>query len=128
MRGINDQTQAMFCYISPESFVPKEHPLRPLKKLVDSALKEISPLFDDIYSHTGRPSIPPEKLLKASLLQAFYTIRSERQLVEQIGYNILFRWFLDMAMDEKAWMPPFSQRIRRVCSRRKFLLSFFPPF
>jgi transposase len=103
MRGINDQTQAMFCYISPESFVPKEHPLRPLKKMVDSALKEISPLFDDIYSHTGRPSIPPEKLLKASLLQAFYTIRSERQLVEQIGYNILFRWFLDMAMDEKTW-------------------------
>jgi transposase len=103
MRGINDQTQAMFCYISPESFVPKDHPLRPLKKMVDSALNEISPLFDDIYSHTGRPSIAPEKLLKASLLQAFYTIRSERQLVEQIGYNILFRWFLDMAMDEKTW-------------------------
>jgi len=105
MRGENDKTQQMFCYVSPESFVPKNHPLRPLKEMVDAALKEISPKFSKMYSHTGRPSIAPEKLLKASLLQAFYTIRSERQLVEQIGYNILFRWFLDMAMDEKPWVP-----------------------
>lgn len=103
MRGENESTQAMFCYVSPESMVPKDHPLRPIKAMVDAALKQISVQFDTIYSHTGRPSIPPEKLLKASLLQAFYTIRSERQLVEQIGYNILFRWFLDMALDEKPW-------------------------
>lgn len=103
MRGENGSTQAMFSYISPEAMVPKDHPLRPIKVMVDAALKQISVQFDAIYSHTGRPSIPPEKLLKASLLQAFYTIRSERQLVEQIGYNILFRWFLDMALDEKPW-------------------------
>jgi len=103
MRGENQSTQSMFCYVSPETMVPKDHPLRPLKVMVDAALKEISVHFDAIYSHTGRPSIPPEKLLKASLLQAFFTIRSERQLVEQIGYNLLFRWFLDMALDEKPW-------------------------
>lgn len=103
MRGENQSTQAMFCYVSPETMVPKDHPLRSLKVMVDAALKEISVHFDAIYSHTGRPSIPPEKLLKASLLQAFFTIRSERQLVEQIGYNLLFRWFLDMALDEKPW-------------------------
>lgn len=103
MRGQADQRQSMFCYISPEGVVPKSHPLRPIKEMVDAALKELSPKFDQIYSHTGRPSIPPEMLLKASLLQAFYSIRSERQLVEQIGYNILFRWFLDMALDDKPW-------------------------
>jgi transposase len=103
MRGENESTQTMFSYVSPEAMVPKDHPLRPIKAMVDTALKQISAQFDAIYSHTGRPSIPPEKLLKASLLQAFYTIRSERQLVEQIGYNILFRWFLDMALDEKPW-------------------------
>jgi transposase len=103
MRGENESTQAMFSYVSPEGMVPKDHPLRLIKAMADAALKQISIQFDGIYSHTGRPSIPPEKLLKASLLQAFYTIRSERQLVEQIGYNILFRWFLDMALDEKPW-------------------------
>jgi transposase len=103
MRGENESTQAMFSYVSPEAMAPKDHPLRPIKAMVDAALKQLSVQFDAIYSHTGRPSIPPEKLLKASLLQAFYTIRSERQLVEQIGYNILFRWFLDMALDEKPW-------------------------
>lgn len=103
MRGEKDQRQSMFCYISPEGFVPKDHPLRPIKEMVDLALKDLSPEFDKIYSHTGRPSIPPEMLLKASLLQAFFSIRSERQIVQQIGYNILFRWFLDMALDEKAW-------------------------
>jgi transposase len=103
MRGGNGSTQAMVSNVSPEAVVPKDHPLRPIKAMVDAALKQISVQFDAIYSHTGRPSIPSEKLLKASLLQAFYTIRSERQLVEQIGFNILFRWFLDMALDEKPW-------------------------
>jgi len=82
MRGESESTQAMFSYVSPEAMVPKDHPLRPIKAMADAALKQISVQFDAIYSHTGRPSIPPEKLLKASLLQAFYTIRSERQLVE----------------------------------------------
>ncbi len=115
MRGENEPSQAMFCYVSPEGLVPKNHPLRPIKTMADAALKKLSPKFDAMYSHTGRPSIPPEKLLKASLLQAFYTVRSERQFVQQIRYNILFRWFLDMALDEKPWTPPSSPKIATGC-------------
>jgi transposase len=127
MRGETDPRQAMFCYISPESFIPQGHPLRAIKKMVDEALKELSPKFDEIYSHTGRPSIPPEKLLKASLLQAFYSIRSERQIVEQIGYNVLFRWFLDMAMDEKPWVATVftknKERLLKAEISRHFLAA-----
>lgn len=104
MRGEKETRQSIFYYISPETFVPKEHPLRPIKEMVDVALKDLSPKFDEIYSHTGRPSIPPEMLLKALLLQAFFSIRSERQLVEQIGFNLLYRWFLDMDLDQKPWV------------------------
>lgn len=125
MRGENPSTQAMFCYASPETMVPKDHPLRPLKVMVDAALKEISVHFDAIYSHTGRPSIPPEKLLKASLLQAFFTIRSERQLVEQIGYNLLFRWFLDMALDEKPWDATVFSKNRDRLLKAEISAHFF---
>ena len=125
MRGENQSTQSMFCYISPETMVPKDHPLRPLKVMVDAALKEISVHFDAIYSHTGRPSIPPEKLLKASLLQAFFTIRSERQLVEQIGYNLLFRWFLDMALDEKPWDATVFSKNRDRLLKAEISAHFF---
>lgn len=103
MRGQDNSTEAMFVFLSPESFVPKDHPLRPIRKMVDAALAELNPEFQKMYSHTGRPSVPPEKLLKGLLLQAFYTIRSNRLLVEQIGYNVLFRWFLGMSLDEKVW-------------------------
>lgn len=127
MRGELDQRQAMFCYISPEGFVPQNHPLRPIKEMVDAALVDLSPKFDEMYSHTGRPSIPPEKLLKASLLQAFYSIRSERQIVEQIGYNILFRWFLDMALDEKPWVATVftknKERLLKAEISRHFLAA-----
>lgn len=125
MRGENQSTQAMFCYVSPETMVPKDHPLRSLKVMVDAALKELSVHFDAIYSHTGRPSIPPEKLLKASLLQAFFTIRSERQLVEQIGYNLLFRWFLDMALDEKPWDATVFSKNRDRLLKAEISAHFF---
>jgi transposase len=92
-----------FSYISPEERVPQDHPLRPIRKMVDEVLKELSPMFDRLYSHTGRPSIAPEMLLRATLLQILYSIRSERLLTEQIDYNLLFRWFVELPMDQKVW-------------------------
>ena len=86
--------------MSPEMAVPKGHPIRPIKKFVDSVLADLSPLFDEMYAEQGRPSIPPERLLKCKVLVALFTVRSERLLVEQIGYNLLYRWFLDMDLDE----------------------------
>jgi transposase len=103
MRGSLEAQADMFCLVSPEKFVPAEHPLRAIKPFVDEALRELSPLFEEMYAHTGRPSIPPERLLKAKLLQAFYTIRSEALLVEMLHYNLLFRWFLDMNLTDAVW-------------------------
>lgn len=103
MRGDNIETNAMFSYVSPESRVPKDHPLRPIRIMVDKALKDLSPTFQEMYSHTGRPSIPPEQMLRALLIQILYSIRSERMLVEQLDYNLLFRWFVGLSMDEKVW-------------------------
>jgi transposase len=93
----------MFSYVSPERRVPKDHPLRLIREMVDWALKELSPRFEAIYSRVGRPSIPPEKLLRALLLQILYTIRSERLLMEQLDYNLLFRWFVGLEMDDAVW-------------------------
>lgn len=90
----------MLTTVSPESAVPKTHPLRQVKAMTDDLLRGLSPTFDAMYSSVGRPSIPPERLLKASLLMALYSVRSERLFVEQLGYNLLFRWFLDMGLDE----------------------------
>ncbi len=95
----------MLCLMSPEDRVPAEHPLRAIKKLADRALVELSPVFEAMYAGTGRPSIPPERLLKATLLMALYTVRSERQFCEQLDYNLLFRWFLDMDMVEQSFVP-----------------------
>ena len=103
MRGEDRDTGAMFSYVSPERRVPKDHPLRPIREMVDAALSELSARFATIYSRTGRPSIPPEKLLRALLLQIFYTIRSERLLMEQLDYNLLFRWFVGLEMDDAVW-------------------------
>ena len=103
MRGDDLQQQAMFSYISPEARVPQDHPLRPIQIMVDNALFDLAPLFKKMYSHTGRPSIPPEQILRALLLQVFYSIRSERMLVEQLEYNLLFRWFVGLSMDDKVW-------------------------
>jgi len=115
MRGNEVKTDAMFVYLSPESFVPKEHPLRPIRVMVDTALAKLDTKFNALYSHTGRPSIPPEQLLKALLLQALFSVRSNRLLVEQINYNILFRWFIGLGLDEKVWdHSSFSTNLERL--------------
>jgi transposase len=95
----------MFSYLSPEERVPAKHPLRPIRLMVDDALKVLSPAFSRLYSTYGRPSIPPEKWLRALLLQVLYTVRSERMLMEQLEYNLLFRWFVGLNMDEAVWVP-----------------------
>ena len=95
----------MFSYLSPEERVPAQHPLRRIRLMVDDALKSLSPGFSRLYSAYGRPSIPPEKLLRALLLQVLYTVRSERMLMEQLEYNLLFRWFVGLNMDEPVWVP-----------------------
>jgi transposase len=105
MRGRDTKQASMLCLISPESVVPSEHPVRAVKRLVEVVLRELSPVFEQMYAKTGRPSIPPERLLKATLLMAFYTVRSERMFCEQLAYNLLFKWFLDMDMHEPAFDP-----------------------
>jgi len=103
MRGEERQQSALFSYISPETRVPAGHPLRRIRALVDRALTVMGPQFDALYATGGRPSIPPEQLLRALLLQVLYTVRSERQLMEQLDYNILFRWFVGLGLDEPVW-------------------------
>jgi transposase len=103
MRGGTEETKQLFSYVDIEGRIAADHPLRAVKGLVEEVLQSLSREFTKLYSHTGRPSIPPEHLLKASLLQAFFTIRSERQLMEQIDYNMLFRWFVGLAMDDAVW-------------------------
>lgn len=100
MRGHVDPQGSMFSYFSPESRVPAKHPLRGIQAMADAVLQQLSPHFDRLYAETGRPSIPPERLLKASLLIALYSVRSDRLFCEMLDYNILFRWFLDMNLDE----------------------------
>jgi len=103
MRRDDEQQQAMYSYISPEQRVPQDHPLRPIRRMVNRVLKELSPMLGGLYSRWGRPSIPPERLLRALLLQVFYSIRSERLLMEQLDYNLLFRWFVGLNMDDPVW-------------------------
>jgi len=103
MRGDDPNAAHMFSYISPEQRVPADHPLRPIRQMTDEALRGLSRRFAGMYSTTGRPSIAPEKLLRALLLQILYSIRSERQLMEQLDYNLLFRWFVGLNMDDPVW-------------------------
>lgn len=105
MRGKFEDQGGLFSYISPETRVPKDHPLRKIRKLVRDVLGELNRTFGRLYSSEGRPSIPPEQLLSALLLQAFYGIRSERQLMEQLDYNLLYRWFVGLAPDDPVWDP-----------------------
>jgi len=105
MRGSDEQPGSMFSYVSLEERVPSDHPLRAIRRITDRALEQLSPKFGTLYVKFGRPSIPPEQLLRALLLQALYTIRSERQLIEQIEYNLLFRWFVGLGMDDPVWVP-----------------------
>jgi transposase len=103
MRGDDHQQAGMWSYIAPEQRVPLDHPLRPIRAMVDAILVELSPAFATLYSPVGRPSIPPEKLLRALLLQVLYSTRSERLLMEQLDYNLLFRWFVGLNMDDPVW-------------------------
>ena len=103
MRGIDHQQSDMFSYLSPEHRVGKEHPLRAVRAVTDEILKSMSPLFDAMYAEFGRPSIPPEKLLRAQLLQMLYSVRSERLLMEEIDYSILYRWFVGLNLDDAVW-------------------------
>src|SRR5438874_10304168 len=103
MRGDDPRHDAMFSYVSPEARVRPDHPLRPIRRMTDAALARLSRRFDRLYSDIGRPSIPPEKLLRALLLQMLYTIRSERLLMEELDYSVLFRWFVGLGMDDPVW-------------------------
>ncbi len=103
MRGADVFQESLFTTIQLESFVPVDHPLRPIKALLDEAMKSLNWLFSSIYCDTGRESIPPERLIRAQLLQVLYSIRSERQLVEQINYNLLYRWFVGLTIDDTVW-------------------------
>jgi len=105
MRGADEQPGSMFSYVSLEERVPPDHPLRAIRRITDRALERLSPRFGSLYVKFGRPSIPPERLLRALLLQALYTIRSERQLMEQLDYNLLFRWFVGLGIDDAVWAP-----------------------
>ena len=103
MRGDQDPQKILFSYVAQEDRIPEDHPLRTLRAMVDPILKELSPTFSKMYAEGGRPSIPPEYLLRALLLQVLYTIRSERLLIEQLDYNLLFRWFVGLSMDDTVW-------------------------
>jgi transposase len=103
MRGEDQRAEGFFSYVRLEQRIAADHPLRAIRELVDAALAELSRSFDRLYAREGRPSIPPERLLRALLLQAFYTVRSERQLMEQLDYNLLFRWFVGLSTDDPVW-------------------------
>ena len=103
MRGTDSKQEGMFSYVSPETRIPTKHPLRPIKAMVSEALAQMDRKLERLYSQTGRPSIAPERLIRALMLQVLYTIRSERLLVEQLEYNLLFRWFVGLSVDEPVW-------------------------
>jgi transposase len=125
MRGDDRQPDSMFSYVSAEQRVPSDHPLRAIRALVDEVLHEMSREFDGLYAAVGRPSIPPERLLRAQLLQIFYSIRSERLLMEQLDYNLLFRWFVGMEMDEPIWNPTVFTKNRDRLLNQDIARSFF---
>jgi transposase len=125
MRGDDSQQEGMFSYVSPEKRVPADHPLRPIRKMVDEILKEMSPQFAKLYSKVGRPSIAPERLFRSLLLQIFYSVRSERMLIEQLQYNLLFRWFVGMEMDEAVWNHAVFSKNRDRLLNEEIAASFF---
>src|SRR5215213_7834575 len=127
MRGDDQQQSGMFSYVSVEERVPTDHPLRAIRKVVDEVLQTMTGEFEGMYAKTGRPSVPPERLLKAALLQIFYSVRSERMLMEQMNYNLLFRWFVGLEMDEPVWNHAvFSKNRDRLLNQdvaRKFFVQ-----
>jgi transposase len=125
MRRADERTGAMFSYVSLEERVPAEHPLRAVRRITDRALERLSPRFGTLYVNFGRPSIPPEKLLRALLLQALYTIRSERQLIEQLDFNLLFRWFVGLGIDDLVWSPTTFTKNRDRLLDGEIAAAFF---
>ena len=117
MRGDDPRHDSMFSYVTPEARVRPDHPLRPIRRMTDAALERLSPRFDRLYSTTGRPSIPPEKLLRALLLQLLYSIRSERLLMEELDYSVLYRWFVGLSLDDAIWdATTFTKNRERLLS------------
>src|SRR5918996_3149443 len=125
MRGDDREPDAMFSYVSAEQRVPNDPPLRAIRPVVDDVLRDMSREFDRLYARVGRPSIPPERLLRAQLLQIFYSIRSEALLMEQLDYNLLFRWFVGMARGEPIWAPTVFTKNRDRLLNQEIARSFF---
>ena len=125
MRGPDERSDFLFSYVSPEQRVPAGHPLRPIRRIVDAALGRLSKRFEALYTDFGRPSIPPEQLLRALLLQVFYTVRSERLLIEQLEYNMLFRWFVGLGLDEPIWDHSTFSKNRDRLLRGDVAAAFF---
>jgi transposase len=125
MRGTEREQVTMFSYVSLEERIPADHPLRAMRALVDRALGALSPRFDTLYTDWGRPSIPPEQLLRALLLQVLYTVRSERQLMEQLDYNLLFRWFVGLGVDDAVWDPTVFSKNRDRLLDGEIAQAFF---
>jgi len=125
MRGELEDSEGMFSYITPAQRVPKDHPLRPIRVLVDEVLSDLWPVFERMYSRTGRPSIPPERLIRALVLMMLYSIRSERQLMEQLNFNILFRWFVGLGLDDRIWDATVFTKNRRRLLEGEVDVKFF---
>jgi len=125
MRGDDQRQYEVFSYVSLEDRVPADHPLRPIRQVVDEIFRGMNREFDGLYAKAGRPSIPPERLLRALLLQIFYTIRSERMLMEQLNYNLLFRWFVGMEMDEPVWNHAVFSKNRERLLNQEVARTFF---
>jgi transposase len=125
MRGTDHQQSGMFSYISAERRVATDHPLRAIREMVDVALRNMGPQFETMYAKVGRRSIPPEKLLRALLLQVLYTVRSERMLMEQLDYNLLFRWFVGLNIDDPVWDATVFTKNRERLLRAKIAQTFF---
>ncbi|MEO7134515.1 MAG: transposase, partial [Vicinamibacterales bacterium] len=125
MRGPDEQTSHMFSYLSPEQRVRADHPLRAIRTITDQVFDALSPRFTRMYSTIGRPSIPPEQLLRALLIQSLYTIRSERLLMEEIDYSVLFRWFVGLSMDDPIWSPTTFSKNRDRLLASDIATAFF---
>jgi transposase len=125
MRGEDQQQSGMFSYVSLEDRVPQDHPLRAIRALVDEVLRGMAKDFESLYANTGRPSVPPERLLRAVLLQIFYSVRSERMLMEQMNYNLLFRWFIGLELDEPVWNHAVFSKNRERLLNQEVAREFF---
>src|SRR4029453_13323210 len=125
MRGGDGQQAGMFSSVSPEQRIPADHPLRPIREMTDEVLRQLSRRFARLYAKRGRPSIAPEKLLRALLPQVFYSVRSERLLMEQLQYNLLFRWFVGLSMDDPVWDVTVFTKNRERLLRGDIAEAFF---